>query len=398
MDRMTAAERIKINRWLLVLLTVGAATLGLAPLALFLGRPRLLWYALGGCALLAFATVFRTRSGKGKTHAANSPGFLEFLIGGLAMIYVPAFGGILSLILYCAVYGVAWLLGALFSWLGLGIQVSPGLVATYPSAVLAAGVALISGVRTDELRDKLYKEVAGTKSDFYDLIARQRRWLIGCGTVAVIVLGIVGTTGILRQVVDTWIYVLLQLFLTVVSAPLWIAGELTSTSPRAVRAVAKLLKGMDYQITESPRTGDEAFDPLLINVDLLAYDGEHAFAVQVRTEGGSSAPPDWTAASALQNAAWALDDVGPDFGLTSQEVEPCMVLVGIEPDKRLREFSAEGGFWLVEVPDKGVIDQVILTEDEGDLRELARQYLGALAAGEHAQSPDDGPDGPGGQR
>jgi hypothetical protein len=155
---------------------------------------------------------------------------------------------------------------------------------------------------------------------------------------------------------------------------------------------------MGYQITESPRTGDEAFDPLLINVDLLAYDGEHAFAVQVRTEGGSSAPPDWTAASALQNAAWALDDVGPDFGLTSQEVEPCMVLVGIEPDKRLREFSAEGGFWLVEVPDKGVIDQVILTEDEGDLRELALQYLGALTAGEHAPSPDDSPDGPGGQR
>jgi hypothetical protein len=75
-----------------------------------------------------------------------------------------------------------------------------------------------------------------------------------------------------------------------------------------------------------------------------------------------------------------------------------MVLVGIEPDKRLREFSAEGGFWLVEVPDKGVIDQVILTEDEGDLRELARQYLGALTAGEQAPSPDDSPDGPGGQR
>ena len=398
MDRMTAAERVKINRWLLVLLTVGATTLGLAPLALFMGRPRLLRYVVAGSALLALATAFRTRSGQDKIRAANSPSLLEFLLGGLGMVYLPAFVGLVLLVLYGLIYGLAWLLGALFSWLGLGIQVVPGLIATYPSAILAVFAALISGARTDELRDKLYKEVAGTKSDFYDLIARQRRWLFGCGTVTLTVLVAVGTSGILRQVVDTWIYVLLQLFLAVGSAPLWIAGELTSTSPRAVRAVIKMLKtGMGYQITESPRTGDEAFDPLLVNVDLLAYDGEHAFAVQVRTEGGSSGPPDRAAGSALQNAAWTLDDVGPDFGLTSQEVEPCMVLVGIEPDKGLKEFSARDGFWLVEVPDKGVVDKVILTEDEGELRELARQYLGALAADEEDQPPDDGPDGQGGQ-
>jgi hypothetical protein len=389
----------KIHRWLLVLLTVAGSVIGLVPFALVLGRPRLLLYVAAGCALLSSGYAYLSQAGKARTTAANAPGVLEYLLGGVGRIYLPALGGIVSLFVYIVVYGLAWLLGAILGWVGLQVQIVPDTVAIYPAAILAVLWALAGGYDITSLRDQLYQDVAGTKSVFYDLIARHRGRLIGCSTLALVALGAALALFLLRWGVGTVFYVLLQVYLAGVSGPLWGAGELDKVPFLAVRAVRKLLREAGYQTVESPKTGDEKTDPLLANVNLLAYDEERAFALQVRTSGRSTGPVDWTAASALQSAAWTLDEYGQAFGLTSQRVKPLMVLVGVRPDESLVEFSEERDFRLAEIADWNAIGQIVSTEDKGELRELAGRYLGLEGGGEgeDAARPDDGTDAHGGE-
>jgi len=390
---MAADRLVKASRPALVPLTVIAAVVGLAPVALFLGRPRLLLYAAAASALSAilYAALLGIKSS-----ATNSPGFWEFLLAGLSAVYLPAIGGLLSLLGYVAVYGLAWLLRYPVNWLGMPAQIDPPSIGNLAAAVLTVLGGLGSGAGIRRLRDQLYPDVAGLKSAFYDLISQKQRRLVGCTIAPMLVLG--AALAVLAVATDAgkWIYVLAQAYLAVISAGLWSAGEFSMRSLAEIYAIQRLLEAVGYQVTPSPRTGDEAVDPLLVNVDLFAHSAERALAVQVRTPGQTPDAVGWTAASALQAAAWRLNSVNRESDLTPHVVEPLMVLVGIEPDDSLRSFSEEEGFGLVEISDKEFAD-IRTAFGREDRQELARRHLGLFAGAGGATEPDGDEHAPGGQ-
>ncbi len=394
-DGLTKSTRV--NKPVLMLLTWLGSIIGLAPVAFFLGRPCLLLYVAGASLLSAVLVGFSELKAT-ETSATNSPSFLEFLLGGLSVVYLPAAGGAGLLIVYGLVYGGALLLGALLGWLGLHARIVPEAVAYYPTAVFAVlmAVGTVEGVK--ELQSKLYPDVAGIESAFYDLISRRRGILVACSAPAVLVLGAVLAAFLANRLTASWFCVFLQVYLCIVTMPLGLAGELPKRSTSAIDAVRKLLEASGYQTTMSPRTEDrdEAIDPLLMNVDLFAYNEERALALQVKTRGQAQGLVDWNAASALQDAAWALDELSDKLGLPSQQVEPLMVLIGAEPDDSLRAFSQAESVQIVEIPEADV-PRIAVTVDEDDLREMAGRYPGLGVSVGDAIAPDSEVDAPGGQ-
>lgn len=378
-------QSVRVNKLALLLLTWLGVIVGLAPVALFLGRPRLLLYIAGASALSAvFYGLLLQESAE--TSATSSPSAVEFLLGGLSAVYLPAAGGIVSLVVYWVVYGAAWLVGVLIGWFRLEAQVVPQSIAYYPTVVLAVLFGVGSGVGVGQLRRQLYPDIAGVKSAFYDLISRGRRRL--WTTAAALVSGVALALLLVRETTGTWPYILLQVHLCILSLPLSIAGGVPSRTTSAIRAIEKLLTAAGYHTVLAPRTGDAAIDPLLANVDLIAHDDERAFVVQVKTRELSPSRVDWTAASSLQTAAWTLGGVSQKLDLTSKKVEPLMVLVGVKPDESqsLRAFSKEESVGVVDISSEDLA-QILRADDPEDLRELAQRHLG-LPNGQHSSVAD----------
>jgi hypothetical protein len=383
---------IRVNRLALVLLTIIGVNVGLVPVVLFLGRPRLLLYVAAASVLGTVFAFLLLQSGRPTPSATSSPRLLEFLLGGLSAVYLPAAGGFFSLVVYWLVYGGAWLVGLLLRWFGLEAQVIPDSIAYYPTAVLAVLLGLGSGWGIEHLQQQLYPDVAGVRSAFYDLIFRGRRRLVGCTAGAVLFFGAALAFFLARGVSGRWPFMLLQGYLLIVSMSLYLVGETPARPSSATDAVESMFRAAGYDITVSPRTGDGAIDPLLANVDLLAHREGRAFAVQVKTQS-----VDWTAASSLQTAGWTLDDVGEKLGLTAQKVEPLIVLVGAEPDESLRAFSEQEALRVERISSA---DLVMIRAERGNedrLRGLARDYLGLSAADPGAGASGNGAGVPGGQ-
>ena len=393
---MAAGTPAKTIRPAVVPLAAAAAFVGLVPVVLFIDRPRVLLYVAAASVL--GAVLYALINGI-KSSATNSPGPIEYLLGGMSAVYLAALGGIFAFLIYAALYGLAWLARFPAAWLGILAQVVPASVAgTVTAFVTVVTGFFCAGAEIGHLRDQLYPDVAGLESAFYDLIARKRKRLVGCVVVPVLVLGAALLGLVLGLDAGRWIYVLLQVYGVGISAWLWTAGTTFGQSSREVDAIKDLLEAAGFEVTVSPRVGQAAVDPLLVNVDLFAQSAQRALAVQVKTAERTSPAVDWIAASTLQAAARRLDSVNPEIGLTPHKIEPLMVLVGVEADESLRAFSEETGLALVELSkeDWDEIRRAVRLEER---QELARRYLGlAAAAGDKVAldggeaEPGDGPD------
>ncbi len=380
LDNMVNDESVKnvrVNRPALVLLTWSSSIVGLAPAALFLGRPHLLLYIAAGSTLSAILLVPLLLKSI-KTSATYSPSFLEFLLGGLSAVYLPAAGGILSLVVYVVVYLVATLLEALIGRLGLQAQIVPGLVAYYPAAVLAVFLGIGSGARVDQLRRQLYPDVAGIKSAFYELVSQ--RQLVRYASVALLILSAVLVGSVATGSVGNWLYGFLQLYLFVVSAPLWLL-EAETTRPREARDtvddIGRLLRLAGYEVERFPTTGSADVDPLLIGLDLFAQRGEHRVVVDVRTTGESTEPVDWKAGAGLTMATWALSK---HRDLSPEDVDRLLVLVDAKTDKSLGRFSKKEKVRIIRITSENV--KRVLREGIGaeERQEAAGKLLGVPAS------------------
>jgi hypothetical protein len=384
---MVADESIKsvrVNRLALILLTVIATIIGLAPIVLLLDRPHLLLYFAIGAAVLA--ALFSFTPEVSETSATDSPGFLEFLLGGLGAIFTPALLGTLWVVLYWVIYGVAKLVELLAVWAGWQVQPNADLIAFYPTVVLAAlfgiGFVLIS---EQNMAGQLYPDTAGIKSAFYELLAQERRRLIGCTSAALLVLGVALAVFMAAGSTGKWFHVLLQLYLLVVSAPLSMLGTET-TRPRetvdTVEDISQLFEAAGYQVERFPRTGSADVDPLLISLDLFAQRSGHNVVVDVRTASESTEPVDWKAGTGLTMATWALSK---QRDLSPEDVDPLLVLVDdVKPDESLVTFSKKERVKILSVASEDV--KRVLGEGIGaeERQEVARKLLGVPAGG-----PDD---------
>jgi Holliday junction resolvase len=146
----------------------------------------------------------------------------------------------------------------------------------------------------------------------------------------------------------------------------------------AAQAISELLKAVGYEVIFDPRTSKGDTDPLLTNLDLFAYNSERAFAIEVKIAQQSEAPVEWSVASRLLMAAFALDSQTQEYGVKSQKVEPMLVLVGGEPTESLKAFCKEELIWLVPISGEEVIRQILAAKNQSDMQGLVHQYLGGI--------------------
>lgn len=391
---MAADKQTKRIRPAVVPLAAVAAFVGLLPAVLFLGHPRVLLYVAVASVLGAFLYVFVVGI---RSFATNSPGVLEYLLGAVGAIFLAALSGIASFLIYAISYGLAWLAMFPAAWLGVQAQIVPASAAEAVTAFYAvAAVFFCAGAELDHLRDQLYPNVAGLKSAFYDLIARKRGRLVGCVVVPMLVLGAALIGLALSLDVGRWIYLLVQVYLVGISAWLWTAGTTVIQASQEVDEIKNLLEAAGFEVVVSPRVGLATVDPLLVNVDLFAHNASRALALQVKTAEQGPAALDWTAASALQASAGRLDSVRSEVGLTPHKIEPLLVLVGVEADASLCEFSDETGFELAQIPYEGwnEIRQAVRPEDR---QVLAQRYLGLAVGSDGEGAPGGDQDAAGGR-
>jgi predicted acylesterase/phospholipase RssA len=158
---------------------------------------------------------------------------------------------------------------------------------------------------------------------------------------------------------------------------------------RAVEAVAMLFEHRGYETTRYPR--EQKTNPLQLKLDLYARshksDGHRIFAV-VRTRSEAADLDGWGAVSELDAAALMLSETGEGV----REVEGLLVLIDVQPDKKLKELvekAQDRGVWIVVVSYTGAEAESFANALPGDpaLEEGARrlEMLIPSGAGDAAQ-------------
>lgn len=362
------AGSIRVNRIAIVLLIMSSTTLGIAPVILFIGRPQLLIY-VAICALIV--AVFKIRLFE--TSATEVPGLLEFIFGGLGAIFPAALTGIIWLITYGLILGGVTLFVFIATLLSYEMHLNAELIAYYLSllsAIVGGYVYVSEGV--DTLARQLYPQTAGVKSAFYDARARTvYTLLVFSGSVLAVAL----VTGIFTT---WWFNVGLLIILVFVSVGFSQKGETiyATKSENAIKAVSKLFSACGYQVFSSPRTGKSEIDPLLVGLDLFAQRKERAFAIEVHTPESelkeSVMPTDETLMAALALGSFFQET--PNGVL--DRVAPMIVFIGKEANDKIKAFSKKEAVQIIEISDLEVVNQILETESQEELRKMASRYLG----------------------
>lgn len=361
-----AEKPVKVRGWILTLFTMIAVVIGLAPVALYLGRPQLLLYFAVGSGLVA-ASYFLS---KDKATATHPPALSEIVLAGAQSISLWGFLGLIWLGFYKAVYWVIWIFAD-----------DPARLAYYPVLVIAGLIGIAIAVATAQsLHDPLYFIMPGTRSVYYTQIVQKRgRLLMYTAWVLFMIVIEAVLLWVARGTSSTGFYLILQLIPYFAGAPLLILGSRSRTESNVIEAVIKLLSALGYTVIRSPHTGDEALDPMLGGLDLIAYDEDRAFAIDVKSSSNSTEQVEWTAASSLRFKAKALEfrDVCEKLGVPSladKTVQPLMMLVEIKQADSLVEFSKEESFPIETIENK-VIDLASATDDQSTLLDLASKHL-----------------------
>lgn len=376
------AGSIRVNRIVLVLLIIGATTIGIAPVTLVLGRPQLLIYVAIFALIVA---LIKIRSFE--TSATEVPGLLEFIFGGLGAIFPAALTGILWLIFYGLILGGGTLFVFIATLLGYEMHLNAELIAYYVSLIpaIVAGYVYVSG-GVDTLARQLYPQTAGAKSAFYDARARTVYALLVIGGS---VLAVALVTGIFTT---WWFNVVSLIFLLFVSIDFSTRGEIlyATKSEDAIKAVGNLFSACGYQVFSSPRTGKSEIDPLLVGLDLFAQKKKRAFAIEVRTPESeltkSVMPTDQTLMAALALGSFLQET--PDGGL--DKITPLTVFVGMEANDKIKAFWKRALIQIIEIPDPEIVNQILETKSPEELRKMASLYLGISDNdGAHSASQND---------
>lgn len=367
-----ATGPVKVNSLGLALLAGLAAVVGLAPAMLIFGRPHLLPLLGFVAALGSFILVKRS------TAATYRPTLLEFLISGFGGVAPQAMLALLWLLLYALLRGGISLVASLLGWL------SPP-APSWDAAAIAFRVTLVpallvvlflGSVARDMMFDELYPRVPGVRSPLYGVATHRRRWLV-IGTLIIVGLFAAGLWllwGVSRRTGFQLDLLFAQVYLLLVSA--WVAGVVSSSAPPsrpsgAEGAVEKLFNASGYEVQRAPRTGQSETDPLLLNLDFVARNQEHAFAVEIRSQEDPAQAIGWEIAASLRAASSALARF-----LTPTTVEPLLVLVGGTLSESLQQFVEEEPVRIGRIPDASAVAEILATDDPGSLRGLAHTYLG----------------------
>jgi hypothetical protein len=126
-------------------------------------------------------------------------------------------------------------------------------------------------------------------------------------------------------------------------------------------------------VISQPRTGNEAIEPLLRSLDLLAYNNDHAFAVQVE----SHPEPLGTYMATLGIAAIAAEIYLQETKHLDRRVEPLLALESESgpPFEHLTDGDASRRITIWKM-NRDLFQEINATEDLSKVRTLARDKLG----------------------
>jgi hypothetical protein len=338
------------NAVVLAAVTVTALVLGLLPWIDITERG---WVAAVLGAVWLVTALLRARVLL--TAAVGRPRIWELGVGVVSSLFPASFLSALAL----AAYGAGLLFGELLSALDLIGSVERGSGAEDAAFAFSAFVAFVTCpvcaiLATDNTSQQLYPQTAGVQVAYKTLLAQEkrRRAILLYGLPAVVA---GAATLLLPGVVFV---VAAQVFVLAWSSTVFRLGRLerTSADQLLLYALGEAFTAKGYAVVESPRTGDAAVDPMVVCVNLLAYDSERAFAVELKTSMTSQSRIPWAEAASIELAAATLTDVAWQLDVRAGRVEPVLVLVGEEPSEPLRAFCKREDVHLLVIPGGGEPD------------------------------------------
>jgi hypothetical protein len=384
-----------VSRAGFVLVLIGGALLGLAAPSLALGRPWLLWFVAGGAALAATLYLFADRKlrsavglryylGKGREVevSGSRPRARDLLWGTWAAIFPMSTAGMAVFALYGFGFGVAWLINLSIGWFGgaarlpmeaVGFYFSVFALVVYGLGFIVVGArALAEWVYVSELRQR---DTAFTARG--ELLPQFARSLMGAAVF-------VALAGYLFFETDwgrLWPLLAVQIGLVAAANPAWELVQVSqkrSATRSASEVVGRLLAKAGFEIEHPALTSDSDAAPLLRKLDFVARRGTRSLAVQVKTAADSSKPVNWTAASSLNMAAWAL---GSEQDGLPAKAEPLLVLVDVAADESLYPAGEKEGVRIVRTT-QVALAQAAEAAVDADLSDAAAEFLSSLTLAE----------------
>ena len=362
----------------LVLLAGVATAFGTWPYVLLVHKLWLLPVFVG----IAVVTALFSSRNVGAS-SASTPGVLEFALAGVAAVALPAALTFVAVVLYISGYYALLIVLQAASWLGVGSRAVAESVAfwvAFPlSSLLVLMGALLTGSRViHRVAAQLYPGTAGLRSAFYSLATfRPARAYSRIGVFAAALATGVIVTLVGSQSRDAVLLVMpaFSALLLGATAPLYRVGvgdELPKELASVIQAVKTLFEADDFLVVADPRTGRDDLDPLLVRAPhIVAQRADRAYAIQVKVKTTSDRTDEDTrkTISDLTSAAWALGN------FLKQNVEPLVVLVGVEPSGLMKIHEAKRELRVLRLADETMLQRVAGTGDLGDRRKLAREVL-----------------------
>ena len=371
MRKANRTKPVKVNKFSILLLAVSASVIGYTPVALLMERPIILVYIIVWVSLSSFINIRKFTS-----RATIVPNLGEFLMGGLESIYMPAFIGVIWMVIYGASFGILQLVQLLVKLFSNQLIINVGQTASYPVFIFGGiFTAITSTYSTDEVSKKLYPNVAGIRSEYFNFFNKNRSRFIGGAIGSFIVLLIaVGllTFNVLNQYL---IYILLQLTFFIVGSLFISETRVEKANKRigvdVVERIKMLLETAGYITQISPRTDDASIDPLLTNLDIFAQRKNHNLLLEIKLPVSTNRIVDWKSASALIQSAYLLS---VERGINSKDMDTRLVLIDMKPDPSLKKISKRDNIQLLNFSSKQ-IDEVLRISNLEEQKLAVRSLL-----------------------
>ncbi|MCG6137632.1 MAG: hypothetical protein MET45_23855 [Nostoc sp. LLA-1] len=369
-------KSVYANKLVINSLVMFAMLIGLSPYFIIIERPELLIYLTMG---LLIVPVLTSRVKAFQTLSERVPKPIEFLLNGISSIFWPAVASFMGGIIYWLIIGVSNLVQYIFAQFKLDVQVELELPAFCFSFAIVVFYTFVSiYFVTDYLVKQLYlyPQTTDTRS-----VSKQPAQLVLVGIFIFLLLSYIRLMVILS--VSWWLNFYWLLYLICLSYRLARQELLTPKVLRekAVAAVKKLFEVTGYEVNSSFRTGKIEIDPLLTDLDLVVFKGEHGFAIEVIIASTSSKITYQAAIFALITASWTLTNF---FQESDHEpapyVKPLFVFVASNqfpslkvPDQIAAWMEEETELQVVNIEHWNEIDRILKLEDLKQLQLIAQE-------------------------
>jgi hypothetical protein len=377
-----------------------ATTVGMVPAALYFSHhPFVIPVVFAAALAAALVAAFQIKP----TNLIPPPTF-EVLAAALSAISQGTIISIAILVMFGIFNGLFWLVNAALGFFGSSIPAATTEYLHY-AVMVFGGLAILgsSGSTVKSLWQMLYPPVAGYSTPFHGLVrSRYGKPILIAGSVAVVAFVLLAKAYPLTSY--RWLgymganYLLLMSTITAwETARKKVAPRVFTTSEEAVGAI---LKAMDFQLIEQPRTGFAGIDPYLAELDFAALHGTRTFAIMVQDDTSGPQVPspvqtteqshgtyprsDFECVSQVSMASHALEEGSKRLGAELAAVEPVLVLVARDDSDTLQSFAPSQGVTVIRIPDAAALQPE--KNDSAQLKEIGQRLFSLLLA-DRAERP-----------